>query len=293
MSTPSRPDSGCFYKAIKKNDDDDEKSLPTFQVDGRFADLVIDELDRRNISFDYHEESKDDILVKMDEALLREIFASSYYLEHWYDKESKSCIDNTFKSILIPWPIDKNEDELKKEIDKALKEFPGCQAFVKLNSVSPKYKKPCTTSEEVLNLLLTTDRTREELKSMRDHKFDVFIVLREFHDLSSFLEFRLFIARGQLRAVSQNFEAVDDECYKHRHDILAKIQMWLKKNFNTSLPFEDCIMDIAYSKDKIWLVEFNSFGKQGQASAGLYDWDHDYFELYCNSTPTIRVLTNE
>lgn len=125
----------------------------------------------------------------------------------------------------------------------------GGSFFVKLNSVSPKdvvasgKELRFTNAKDALLLLMKSGRT---LGTLRQRRLPIAIMLREWCDLPEPMEFRCFIHRNRLRAVSQY------QCYTFypqlqdralQASIVARITQFYGATF-MAVPYEDCVMDV-------------------------------------------------
>ena len=178
--------------------------------------------------------------------------------------------------------------------------------FIKLNSVSPKddsksgKQHKYNSITRIIHRLVDSDRTFIFLK----HDDNCQIVLRPWYDLPEKYEFRCFIYKKKLRAISQY------SCYTYYPEFQDKntqsdIQNRIIKFYNSIskyLPFQDCVMDIiiwdqsnlpSYMNQQIYIIEFNEFGGETPCGAGLYNWIIDYDLLYNSRWPVIRFVEHE
>lgn len=205
-------------------------------------------------------------------------------------------VNDLIRLCFEPEHISTEITKIKKDIDSAISSL-GDKVFFKLNSVSAKDvaegRGSFLNSKDILSVMRKSDRVREELKNMQRFHIPCFIVLREFVDLSDYREFRLFVSRGVLCAICQNFEGVDEAVVVDRHSILNSIKAWFKEH-SFKFPFESYIVDIAYHMERkdMKLIEFNSFGRDGRAGAGLFEWEHDYclYGQIILGRPVFRLL---
>ena len=233
---------------------------------------------------------------------LRCIQRETFYLDKWYDALS----DLTFPSIIITLkPSEKsammNQDfERLKKLEKKMTCMMDSYGsgdikfwFVKLNSVAPKdsaisgKQLKFNNAHDILKRLIECPRTNGFI---RDDP-NVSVVLREWQDIPEFLEFRCFIRKKKLRAISQY------QCYEYFQEIHKRkeeLKCAIVKIFNSirkRIPYEDTTMDIVVlNTNKIVIIEFNQFGAETACGACLYNWDLDYQILYHSKSPDMRII---
>jgi hypothetical protein len=176
------------------------------------------------------------------------------------------------------------------------------EVFIRLNSVSPKGPRNRLRVRpgwipQALDLIITSNRTYDTLGLPMDH----YLMIRQWARIEPASEFRCFIYRNRLTAISQY------HCYQYfrhlqgRHaEIRDQISRFYEAIFRY-LPYEDCVMDVILVKPEdsferlgVKIVEFNSFGSDGQAGSALYNWIQDESILYATSGPAdIRLVTEK
>ena len=227
------------------------------------------------------------------------------HAQHWYP----SVEGFTFPSILIPLDRDTIDSLLHQttassnsHYQRLIEQMHACpydEVFIRLNSVSPKphrpsdnhfYAKDKDWAERALTLLLESSRTRDTLCN---HLFDHYIMLRQWTPIDEWQEFRCFIYRNRLTAISQyhcysKFKKLAGKIFLIRQAIVAFYQ-----EVYSFIPYEDCVMDVIVNGDEVTIVEFNSFGADGIAGSGLYNWeqDEDILLSTTDGLPSIRLLT--
>lgn len=238
---------------------------------------------------------------------------STTHAQHWYPLLAEKP-GLTFESTLIKL----NKDDLQalhqydpkspriRELAQKIRisgESLKCPyLFVRLNSVSPKPRRLShnrfnvqSTDWEyrVLDLLIESSRTRHTLKiNLLEH----YIMLRKFYPIEEWQEFRCFVYKNRLTAISQY------HCYHRYKKLSGRTERIRKAIYNFYLenfayiPYEDCVMDVVIDEnDHIMIVEFNSFGADGMTGSALYNWDRDekilHGELTFQDGPDIRVLS--
>lgn len=248
----------------------------------------------------------DRVLVRGNQTLadrLQHHQISITHAQHWYP----SVKEITFPSILIPLDRDTidsllHHDSASDHYRRLIKQMHTCtydEVFIRLNSVSPKphrpsdnhfYTKDKNWAERALALLLESSRTCDTLCN---HLFDHYIMLRQWTPIDDWQEFRCFIYRNRLTAISQyhcysKFKKLAGKIFLIRQVIVAFYQ-----EVYSFIPYEDCVMDVIVNGDEVTIVEFNSFGADGIAGSGLYNWEQDEDILLSTNDglPSIRLLT--
>lgn len=172
--------------------------------------------------------------------------------------------------------------------------------FVRLNSVSPKSNTNRIVCDprcnpkwvtQILNLLVDSLRTYETLSIPMDH----YIMLRQWQKIDPAMEFRCFVYKNRLTAISQY------HCYQHfkklqgrAKEIRDRIYEFYQKVF-PYLIYEDCVMDVILTDTDVQIVEFNSFGADGMAGSSLYHWTQDRAIIYAEheDSTDIRLVTEK
>ena len=194
------------------------------------------------------------------------------HAENWYPHASEGNEDGkilTFESVLLPFSdFDKVDDTIEKL---------GGSVFVRLSSLSPKFFESVQTKEQVLSVLQSSERTRDELKGST-------LFLRKYYDFPKDKEFRLFVRRGKLRAISRYDP--EAECQLSPEFARDKLTRWFRcLCLEGLLSFEDCTLDVVLWEEKkemslfddgIFLIEYNSYGEDSVSGSCLFDWEADW-----------------
>ena len=174
--------------------------------------------------------------------------------------------------------------------------------FIRLNSVSPKTPRNRLRISpgwipKALDMIIDSNRTYDTLALPIDH----FLMIRQWTGISPESEFRCFIYRNRLTAISQY------HCYQYfrrlqgcQDEIRNQISQFYQSIYRY-VPYEDCVMDVilvpkpeSFQQLGVKIVEFNSFGSDGQAGSALYNWIQDESILYATSGhPDIRLVTEK
>lgn len=167
-------------------------------------------------------------------------------------------------------------DGIKEKISGIIqREFPD-GAFVKMVSRSPKdsfigyiegFK--CLTGQHAINLLYDSERILDDTYEYSP-EFSC-LALRKWVDMSSQLEFRLFIKDRQLQGISQYYY------HDYIEQILQKKEALLKEinekfaEIKGFLPLDDVIVDFFYDGSRMLVIECNPYSRFTDPC--LFDWD--------------------
>ena len=196
----------------------------------------------------------------INEVEVKELLIAAYWMDCW-EQEGLPTPD----TILIKL------DELKLPL---IFDRPK---FIRLNSLSDKTGKSYLTfTQEDLISLLTNERCQTSIQMANRIHRDVYLVIRDFIDLSNGVEYRCFIYEEKLRAIALN-DTKDSDI--NNEELVTRASTLLDQCLY-SLPCCDCVMDIWIGINTDLLIEFNSYGYWGQAGSGPFDWITDSAQLY-------------
>lgn len=225
------------------------------------------------------------------------------------------------------------KDQLIKKIDNIIVENNGNPIFAKSSHVSPKdllcddilvyngvdkstdlaiqvpfvpqfqpnqniLKLLVRNGEECINILHKSGRVRESIRSFaRINKYvDSYIFLREYVKIIPENEYRCFIYKDKLRAISRYMEVDSDQFEVDKNSIRTRIVDFYRQ-VKKYIPWSECTMDIVITdtNDNTWnnlgiyIIEFNSFGADMSAGSCLYNWHIDHKVLYESKEVDIRI----
>nr|WRK65440.1 D123 family protein [Marseillevirus futianmevirus] len=230
-----------------------------------FPDVVVSK--RENGRF-FSKETKESLLSKK----ISFTSAKNWYPDAEQGVEGKRFL--TFQSFLVPV---QNPELLGEAIQKL-----GGSVFVRLGSLSPKFFEPVETPEQVLSVLFESERTRDSLE-----KEDEVFFLRKYEDIPKNKEFRLFIRKGKLRAISRYDPEAD--CGMSSEEVRTRISRWFRNLcLDGLLSFQDCCLDVVVWDDKrelslyddgVFLIEYNSYGEDSVSGSCLFHWGADWETL--------------
>ncbi|KAL3319942.1 hypothetical protein Ciccas_001370 [Cichlidogyrus casuarinus] len=167
---------------------------------------------------------------------------------------------------------------LEEKINKKIENLGG-EAFVKLNWSSPKDAAwinfgntlKCSNYDETLLLLKSSDFIAHDIKHSHDFcegkvedlkSHPKILVLREWRDIRAKDEFRCFVKRRQLFAISQRrIDSAFLELQKRQKMIQNQIMTFFEENLAAAFPLLSYTFDvICDEKDEVTLVDFNVYG---------------------------------
>jgi hypothetical protein len=129
---------------------------------------------------------------------------------------------------------------------------------------------------------------------------DKSLVIRSFvENMPHEMEFRCFIHKGQLRAISQNGSPYYlPQLQDQKQQIIDRVSKFYNYLY-PYIPYEDCTMDIVLWDGKgknpwdVYLVEFNPFGAEAMAGSSMFSWVRDYEILYNSPEPVLRIVEED
>ena len=140
---------------------------------------------------------------------------------------------------------------------------------------------------------IQTDLNRA-LKRDDTEDFDVQIVVRQFvPDITLESEFRGFVEKGKLTAVSQYFHFLFfPSLVQQRDSILTSLNAFFVEEIKPLLDekYDTYVIDFAWTQEKIWVIELNPSGENTGAS--LFHWKKDAAILHDvnASVPVLRLV---
>lgn len=162
-----------------------------------------------------------------------------------------------------------NENLIRK-ISSVLEIYKDDGAFVKTSLKSAKKNSkglritPCFTVNDVIENLISSDQILQSLL------FGCNLIVRRWVDIKSENEFRVYVLNRQIRAICQQSLTEKIENKLDHNELIEKI----KQFYNTlQIKYNDCVLDLHISNEKIHLIEINSGGAWSTAGAGLFNWN--------------------
>ena len=200
----------------------------------------------------------------------------SYFACNWY-KYLLSHNVLTIPSILKESTV----SELQQDLGELMTKYPEYK-FVRLCGSSPKdVSDTCIFSDpiEAVNALLSSERTLAIIKNYNH----VHLFVRKVQDIK--IECRCIIHERKLRAVSVYQYLALESREEYETMIIDFMEL-----YGPVLPYNSCILELGLEDEEgfPFVIEFNSFGIDGFAGAGLFDWDDEKEILYNSIIPEFR-----
>ena len=162
-----------------------------------------------------------------------------------------------------------NENLIRK-ISYVLEIYKDDGAFVKTSLKSAKKNSkglkitPCFTVNDVFENLVSSDQILQSLL------FGCNIIVRRWVDIKTQNEFRVYILNKRIRAICQQSLTEKIENKLDQNKLIKTIEVF----YNTlQIDYDDCVLDLYISNEKIHLIEINSGGEWSTAGAGLFNWN--------------------
>jgi len=167
---------------------------------------------------------------------------------------------------------------LKNSADKSLNE-----KMIDISDMQMKWLR-CTTAQQVMNLLLTSERIFTDLnlaldclQTSKKDNWSTSIILRDWQpELRQDLEFRVFVFNNKVTAISQYNHYCKFPSLTEKNPPLDDIYTLLTKFANSIHPLvkeDKYILDLAIIHNKVFIVELNPFDKT--TGPGLFSWVND------------------
>ncbi len=156
-----------------------------------------------------------------------------------------------------------------------------------------------TNGLEAIKLFVSSDRVGEDLEyalEPGDQDFDtrVSIVVRKWVKIPLSSEFRGFVWDGKLTSIGQyNHPVVFPELLDKTELIKADLKAFYDR-IKSKIPLTKYIIDFAWTKDRVYLIEINPFDGEivYPASTGLWSWEEDR-EQMMRGDLALRVRTDQ
>jgi len=196
---------------------------------------------------------------------------------------------------LFPVMFDEEKTDMIIRYAHLNKYFDGSPYFVRCNSVSLKYGQhgvgPYTTFAEVIESLVTCTPTHTPLDNTGKGTAPLTVFLMPWLTLDTFKEYRIFVYRNRITAISQQrLSEVNEFLEKyteeervriindHVHIIHETFEKTIKPKITHAHSY--CIDAVLLQNDTLYFIEMNSFGKEYAAGSALFHWIHDEELLY-------------
>lgn len=136
------------------------------------------------------------------------------------------------------------------------------------------------TGEEAIRVLVSSARVEEDLEYALDPDYDDFekcmcLVVRKWTDIHLWAEFRSFVWDGKLTSIGQyNHPLYFRQLVDRRERIKADLESFFA-SVKDRIPLDRYTVDLAWTEDKVYIIEVNTFDGEFNASTGLWNWADD------------------
>lgn len=209
---------------------------------------------------------------------IMQIYIQAVYFEHWY---TPSADEFTIHSEFYPLEATAETENIEWDDPK----------FVRLNSVSPKRKKPVWSLKEARDIIHCSPRCLESIQVAMHYGFENSIVIRDWKDLSCGNEYRTFVFNDQLTAITnhddhghQPFDKGEAELIERVQDLLTRAKYHLP---HTTVCMDVFLHDTHPSEDCV--IEFSAYGAATDTGSGGFHWLTDMWALADSSEVTVRL----
>jgi len=266
--------------------------------------------DRTACSFDnWYPQFKNDsipaVVVDLPEDVLQYLKADGVVIpiEALVKKKPSSYVDDiTFKD----WDSDGELDDETPpptfpEFSRNLREIVsklGGSVFIKLNWSAPfdarwiatNSSLKCTNLQDIYLLLKGSDRIANDLEvdSKNGHK----LVMKSWIDIHPGNEFRCFVKRKQLVAVTQRNNGTEfhQHIHNNKYEIIKEIKEFFNKKVKSKFTLDTYLFDVVWDSNKpLVIMDFGPFDKSCQTY--LFSW-RDINEMEYNEelSPEFRYI---
>lgn len=200
---------------------------------------------------------------------------------------------------------------LIRKIQNALADF-GNKVFIKLNWSSPKdaywalNKLSCDRLSDIYIQLRSSDFINHDLTQVFDNcadktsienqsiikNFQYSLVLRDWLNINSSMEFRCFVHENVLVGVSQrDCRSFYQTLVDNRADILERVSKFYVANIHGKFFDSSYVFDVCSGKKTIKLMDFNPFGVTTDSL--LYSWDEFEDKAILETSDSEGRLSNQ
>lgn len=136
------------------------------------------------------------------------------------------------------------------------------------------------TGEEAIHLLMSSARVEEDLEYALNPDYNDFekcmcLVVRKWVDIHQWAEFRGFVWEGRLTSVGQyNHPLYFPQLVERRERIKTDLERFFA-TVKDRIPLERYTVDFAWTEDRVYIIEVNTFDGEFNASTGLWNWEED------------------
>eukprot|EP01129_Flabellula_baltica_P008845 TRINITY_DN3541_c0_g1_i1.p1 TRINITY_DN3541_c0_g1~~TRINITY_DN3541_c0_g1_i1.p1 ORF type:complete len:328 (+),score=59.17 TRINITY_DN3541_c0_g1_i1:12-995(+) len=147
------------------------------------------------------------------------------------------------------------------------------------------------SGEETINSFVHSERVYQDifvrlLNSHTDDDFNMKVIIREWVHILPEYEFRGFVYQGKLNALSQYYKACYVPEMVEKENLILQDILEVFERSKDFIDMNNYVIDFAYTEDKTYIVELNTFGKT--ASSALFDWKMDH-DIMHNTDPDMEL----
>lgn len=162
--------------------------------------------------------------------------------------------------------------------------------FVRTNSVSLKEGKygvgPYFTLKQIIESMISSSKSHSALANK--------IYLLPWVELERDLEFRCFVYKNRITAISQQFLYNDNDTLcgyssEKIRELVENLINYFKQNVLYKIGTDSFVMDIGHLAEskKAFFIEANPWGKEYGSGSSLFQWTKDYNDLYNDRDDTV------
>jgi hypothetical protein len=146
-----------------------------------------------------------------------------------------------------------------------------------------------TSGKEALELLVKSYRIREDLITDIEYPdfFKSKLVVRKFVPVDISMEFRAFVSKGKITALSQYESGLYFRKLAPKKDTIQNEILALFEKIKDKIRLQSYVIDLVIVDDKVLIIELNPF--HSNTSACLFSWKHDR-EIILNGPFTFRIV---
>jgi hypothetical protein len=255
-----------------------------FKIPLRKYDLyLVDAFEDHNIDFSIHDDHI--IASSISRADIYYFINECYYTDHFLEV-IPPAISIPSTAFELPYslaeffldgiPHRMPPGNLVKLFNNALYCYP--KTFIRLNSLSPHIRDHIHDPLFLISEFKKSPRITNTIKTMIEYKSPIYLVAREWIEMEPEMEFRCFIYKTNLTAISQYYSIELPQ--EKKNNICELISEFWDDN-KDSVPYEDCVMDVFVdASSKVRIIEFGPFGIDLNAGSCSYNWLQDAHILY-------------
>jgi hypothetical protein len=149
-----------------------------------------------------------------------------------------------------------------------------------------------TSGSKALDYLLKSQRIAEDLQLAKKNNTEMQIIVRKWEDIPLKHEFRCFIFKRTLTAVSQYFDLCFFKALENEKESLLASLVHKFEEVKHRVPLENYILDFGISTDgKVHIIELNPFTTTTDSC--LFSWTSDKRVLFGEEPLQMRIRERE